>query len=66
MFIIQSGSGFFVKFSCITAKGWGSPLMNTDPMCATRWNKKIALNIIKEFNKQGLDANIIPIQKENI
>jgi len=53
MYIVNSGDGHFVRFD------GGNPLMDTDPLCATRMSKKQAVAVIDKLNVLGWVGELI-------
>jgi len=53
VFIIRSGSGYFVRFNGI------NPFMVSTPLLATRFNYYNAIEILLRFEKLGYQAELI-------
>lgn len=54
-YIVQSGSGYFIRFDN------GTPFMDSDPVCATRMNKKMAMRTIAKLSCAGWCGELIKI-----
>ncbi len=55
MYIVSSGGGYFIRFEN------GSPLMDTDPVCASRLKGRQAEEVIRQLEKMGFVGELIEI-----